>query len=169
MGCKSVFVGVAAMLLGGVSSAVALPFNQDLVSGQINVGHVMRPKAPNTVPLGSLDSYVPSREVALTWENPIKGDRMSTLNGKRLFEVNCSPCHGKYEDGKHTPGAVSNVVPGPDISLDMYKVKPDGHFFGYIHFGGMAIMPAYGWKLSTTEHWDIVNYVRHVQGVNPIR
>lgn len=169
MGCRNVLAAAAALVCIGVSSAVALPFNQDMVSGQINVGQVMRPKAPNTVPLGSLDAYVPSREEALTWENPLKGDRISTLNGKRLFQVNCSPCHGKYEDGKHTPGAVANAVPGPDVSLDMYRVKPDGHFFGYIHFGGMAIMPAYGWKLSTTEHWDLVNYVRHVQGVNPIR
>lgn len=169
MGCRNFLAAAAAIVCVGVSSAVALPFNQDMVSGQINVGHVMRPKAPNSVPLGSLDAHVPSREVALTWENPLKGDRMSTLNGQRLFQVNCSPCHGAYEGGKHTPGAVSNLVPGPDISLNMYTVKPDGHFFGYIHFGGMAIMPAYGWKLSTTEHWDIVNYIRHVQGVNPIQ
>jgi len=169
MGCKHVITVAAALLLGGVSTAAALPFNQDMVGGQPVTGQVMRPKAPNTVPLGAAADFVPSREEALTWQNPIKGDRMSTLNGQRLFQVNCSPCHGAYKDGEHTPGAVSNVMPGVNLSLDMYKVKPDGHFFGYIHFGGMAIMPAYGWKLSTTEHWDIVNYVRHIQGLNPIK
>ena len=28
---------------------------------------------------------------------------------------------------------------------------------------GMAVMPAVGWKLSPNEHWDVINYIRHVQ------
>ncbi|MCB0331689.1 MAG: cytochrome c, partial [Bdellovibrionales bacterium] len=43
------------------------------------------------------------------------------------------------------------------------STKSDGHIFSYIHFGGVAIMPRYGYKLSPREHWDIVNYIRWMQ------
>lgn len=147
--------------------AVALPFNTDMYTGTLKTGDMMRPQAKDTVPLGSLAWRVENREAALALENPQSKDPISTLNGQRLFAVNCSPCHGKYNaQGKHTPGAVASMVPGPDISADFYKDRTDGNLFGTIHFGGMALMPAYGWKLSITEHWDLVNYIRHIQGKN---
>jgi mono/diheme cytochrome c family protein len=154
---------------GAPLEALALPFNQDMSFGQdMPAGSIMRPRAPNTVPIGSLSWRIESREAALKLENPLRGDKDSTANGERLFAVNCSPCHGKYSTGpgegqSYKRGAVANYVPGPDITDPIIAAKPDGHFYGYIHFGGMAIMPAYGWKLSPTEHWDIVNYVRKVQ------
>lgn len=145
--------------------ANALPFNQDMAAGQNMVaGSVMRPKDERSVPMGSLARWVPSREVARTWTSPNPGDANSIVHGKRLFAVNCSPCHGSYAaDGSFTAGAVSWALPGPDLSLEYIKAKADGHFFEYIHYGGIAIMPAYGYKLSIGEHWDVVNYLRSVQ------
>lgn len=149
----------------GAGSVSALPFNQDMAAGQNMVaGTIMRPKDDRSVPMGSLARRVASREEARSWSSPNAGQQSSISNGKRLYAVNCAPCHGSYTDsGSYTPGAVSWAVPGPDLSLDYIKVKPDGHFFEFIHFGGMAIMPAYGYKLSIAEHWDVVNYIRSFQ------
>jgi mono/diheme cytochrome c family protein len=165
------FAGIAALvgMTWCASSALALPFNQDMALGQNMVaGSIMRPKEQESVPMGSLARRVPSREVARTWVSPNKSDKLSIANGERLFAVNCSPCHGNYssEQPNYIPGPVSWAVPGPDLSADYIKVKPDGHFFEFIHFGGMAIMPAYGYKLSIAEHWDIVNYMRTFQGIS---
>lgn len=159
-------LGIALVsAIGGAGSASALPFNQDMAAGQNMVaGTIMRPKDDRSVPMGSLARRVASREEARSWISPNAGDQGSISNGKRLYAVNCSPCHGSYTDtGSYTPGAVSWAVPGPDLSLEYIKVKPDGHFFEFIHFGGMAIMPAYGYKLSIAEHWDVVNYIRSFQ------
>ena len=168
-------LGAATILLSStvlIFSTVghALPFNQDMSYGQnMPAGSVMRPRVPNTVPVGSVANYVASREEALTWSNPRAGNPLAIRNGERLFAVNCSPCHGKFSiDGtklNYKPGAVSSQVPGPDLTDPTIAAKPDGHFFGYIYFGGVALMPAYGWKLSKTENWDIVSYVRKVQSV----
>lgn len=49
--------------------------------------------------------------------------------------------------------------------MDMYKARTDGSIYATIHFG-IRLMPGHGWKLSPTEHWDIVNYVRSAQGIN---
>jgi len=153
-------------LLGASASTVAaLPFNQDMVGGQPILGKVMRPKAEGSVPRGAEARYVGTKEDAVNLKNPVPASPASVASGERLFHSNCSPCHGRYIEGKYIAGAVSKYVPGPNLQAEFYKTKSDGHFFQFIHFGGMAIMPAYGYKFSINEHWDIVNYIRHIQGV----
>jgi len=156
--------GVAGLVATNPTDALALPFNQDMVGSQISNGAIMRKHAEGAVATSDAERYVGlTREGALTLTNPIPATPESLSKGARLFSANCSPCHGRYNEGKYIPGAVSNYVPGPNLALSFYKEKPDAHFFQFIHFGGMAIMPAYGWKFSMEEHWDIVNYVRQVQ------
>lgn len=156
---------VAQMLT--VAAASALPFNQDMVGNQMITGSIMRPKAAHSVPYGSLGSRLESKDAAAKLENPLKGNPLSVVNGERLFNINCSVCHGKYPDGKQQPAAPPlDKIGAVDLSQEMYKSsRTDGQIFSVIHFGGMAIMPPYGWKLSNDEKWDIVNYVRKFQGV----
>lgn len=154
-------LGVALLT---ASSAQALPFNQDMVGNQYGLGQIMRPKAAGAVSTNDAKRYVGiTREAAADLKNPVPPTEASILHGKRLYNVNCSPCHGTFVNGKHVPGPVGARLPAVNLALDYLKVVPDSHFFQFIHFGGMAIMPAYGWKLSLEEHWDIVNYIRAVQ------
>lgn len=164
---RRVCVTLSALLIA--ASVQALPFNQDMVGNQPVAGSIMRPKAPGSVPRGALARYSekpedPTKTLQIT--NPSTADADSLANGQRLFTVNCSPCHGSYPDGKHIASPVqapNGVMPGPVLSDAVIAAKPDGHFYQFIHFGGMAIMPAYGYKLSVQEHWDIVNYIRDFQ------
>ena len=154
----------AAILL--VTTAYAMPFNDDMVGGQLPItGKVMRPKAPGSVPLGSLPRQLESREAALALENPLRADRSSILPGKRLFQIHCAPCHGSYGPGaQQSPSPLLfKGMPSIDLSDPSISLKPDGHFFGYVYLGGIALMPAYGWKLSETELWQVVSYIREVQ------
>ncbi len=162
-------------LLAGVfaaNAAWALPFNTDMYNPQPMTGSVMRPKAPDTIPLGALERRVATKEEAQKLQNPLKGDALSLASGRRLFAVNCSPCHGTYgNSGEHTPSWFAGQMGAPNLALPMYwdpaaggePGRSDGSVYGTIHLGGMAIMPAYGWKLSPTEHWDIINYLRSFQ------
>jgi mono/diheme cytochrome c family protein len=153
--------------LGVVSSAAALPFNDDMVSVQKRTGVMMRQKAPGTVAIGMSKYHVANREAAEALTNPLKGDAKSMANGKRLFAVNCLPCHGDISKKPYEPGQVGkkSLQTPPDLTSDMYKTRTDGSIYATIHFG-IRLMPGHGWKLSPTEHWDIVNYVRSQQGVN---
>ena len=100
------------------------------------------------------------------YKRQIESDVFSVRKGERLWNINCGTCHGVYSDsGEHTLGAISNFMPAVDVTSDYYKGKSDGYLYGVIHFGGLAVMPAYGWKLSPAEHWHIVNYVRHIQNL----
>lgn len=143
-----------------------LPFNTDMLDNQLSTGQVSRGRDLRTVPVASTFSRLGTdRNVALMLENPVKPDIHSLSWGKRIFDIQCTTCHGYYDDkGTRTPSPTSQLVPGaPDLSQTEIAAKPDGHFFQYIHFGGLVIMPVYGYKLSETEHWDVVNYVRAIQ------
>lgn len=150
-----------------LSSASALPFNDDMVAVQKRTGVIMRQKAPGTVAIGMSKYYVEDRAEAERLSNPLKGNKQSTLNGKRLFAVNCLPCHGDISKKPYAPGLVGAkaLQTPPDLTHEMYKSRTDGSIYATIHFG-LRLMPGHGWKLSPTEHWDIVNYVRSHQGIN---
>jgi mono/diheme cytochrome c family protein len=159
---------ILVVIMLSTSVAHGLPFNDDMVSNPMKTGRVMRPLPSGSVSEGSSQYRVETREDALKLTNPNKGDKFSIASGKRLFSVNCSPCHGDMESKPWKPGAVTQFVGAPNISLAMYHDKPDGRtdgsIYGTIRFGSLSgLMPRIGYKLSPTEHWDIINYVRSVQ------
>lgn len=151
----------------------ALPFNDDMVDSQIKTGQVMRPKVDGTVALGSLEDFSESKEAATQFENPRSEDFLSITNGRRLYEANCYACHGNVAPRleEYKPGPVLQFgMPAPNLGHEIYHRaenpslgKTDGYFFATVRYGGLAIMPALGYKLSANEIWDVINYVRSVQ------
>lgn len=145
-------------------SALALPFNQDMVGTQLANGTIQREGAKDSVAVGTSQRYIgDKREDALVLSNPVTRTVQSVSNGSRLYRAQCAPCHGSVIDGAYVQGPVAKFVPGPHLFIEAMKAKPDAHYFQYIYFGGLAIMPRYGYKLSIDEQWDIVNYIRDVQ------
>lgn len=159
---------ILAVLAGVLISreASALPFNDDMVDIQKRTGAIMRQKVPGTVPVGSSAYYLAKKADAENLTNPLKDDPNSVASGQRLWMINCSPCHGDISKKPYTAGYVASKLPlvPPDPTGDAYKSRTDGFFYGTIHFGGAALMPPLGWKLSPNEHWDIINYIRSEQG-----
>lgn len=163
--------GAVVLLFCLPTQGTALPFNDDMVDSQIKTGQIMRPKVDAAVPLGSLNEYSQDKEDAITLENPVAATAASRMNGQRLFQANCTPCHGAIAapGEPYTPGPVGKFVPGPNLGLEMYHASDnpaagytDGKIFATIRYGNV-LMPALGYKLSASEMWDIVNYVRSVQ------
>lgn len=169
MQIKKILITAVMMIGGGVlssSTVHALPFNDDMVDTSITDGQITRAKPEGVISKGSLEYRIDTREDALKLSNPVKSDAKSVTRGSRLYRVHCYSCHGNLENKKWEPGPVGQPgrLPGvPNIADAFYKERTDGYLYGIIHFGGMAYMPAYGWKLSPTEHWDIINYVRKMQ------
>lgn len=134
----------------------------------------MRGAPLGSVAVGSLARRMESKQEVMSWPNPSKDDSLSAVRGKRLFFVNCSPCHGDITQTPFTLGVAGKKIQEqvglgpPDITgVDPtrqkdYRAVSDGDIFGTIHFG-FGLMPGLGWKLSTQEHWDIVNFIRSVQ------
>ena len=155
-----------------VSNSFALPFNDDMVNIQIKAGQFARPAVEGTVPRGSLAAHIENKQEAELLVNSRKDYPFTVEHGKRLFKVNCAPCHGDissqqpYGPAVNAPGKADSLrfMTPPDITSEFYySGRSDGYIYATIHFGGLAMMPALGWKFSPEEHWDIVNYVRSVQ------
>lgn len=167
-------LAIAALSVLPLRASFALPFNDDMVNEQLKTGQIMRAEPLGSVALGSLERRLESKQEVMSALNPLKDDQASKLRGKRLFFVNCSPCHGDIAQVPYVPGVAGKKIQEsiglgpPDISgVDPirqkdYRAVSDGDLFGTIHFG-FGLMPAVGWKLSAVEKWDIVNYIRGVQ------
>ena len=150
------------LLLGMPAQVSSLPFNDDMVDSQIKIGATMRARPKGTVPLGSLAERVENKEEALKLTNPMKTDANSVLRGKRLYEANCASCHGNIGSKDYEVGVAGALMGAPNIADKFYHDRTDGSVFGTVRFGS-AIMPALGWKLSNSETWDIVSYVKDAQ------
>ncbi len=147
--------------LCAINFASALPFNDDMVDNQITTGQIMRPQPKGSVSKGSLEYKVDSKEAAQALTNPVPLTKASVLRGKRLFEVNCAACHGVI--GKvHQPSVAGPLLGAPNLGDPLYHDRTEGSIYSTIHFGNVIMYPV-GWKLSSAETWDIINYVRNVQ------
>jgi mono/diheme cytochrome c family protein len=96
-------------------------------------------------------------------KNPVKPDEASLKNGERLYRSYCLPCHG--ETGKGDGPVAKKMVTPQDLTSDYAKNLSDGYIFTTIAGGGV-IMPAQKKGLSEKDIWDIVNFVRKLQGSN---
>lgn len=166
---------VGVLFLSGLcaSSVYALPFNQDMVGEQLITGKVMRQKPEGAVPVSGLSRQLPPRaEIIREWQNPLKDDPQAAERGKRLFEMQCTVCHGVIKGGQHVPSDLMlKGMPSINLLLSQPKFDPqktDGFLWAYIYWGMDAIMPRYGYKLSDQEMWELVSYIRALQAENPL-
>ena len=155
-------------LLGSVSlveNAKALPWDIDLFSQQsLQSNEITRSPASGTVPIGYRAFGLTKEEADKNLQNPVSPTLSSMMRGRRLYSANCLTCHGPKGDGK---GPVAASLPVPNLLEEFYKKRSEGYIFAVIHLGG-AVMPRYGYKFSEGEHWDIVNYVKFLQGLKPV-
>jgi len=90
--------------------------------------------------------------------NPVKPTAASLEQGKRLFDINCSMCHGQTSA---KPGPVGQKLKPPPPGLDHELVKglSDTDIFKAITLG-FGRMPSFQNKLMPEERWHLVNFLR---------
>jgi mono/diheme cytochrome c family protein len=94
-------------------------------------------------------------------KNPVAANAESMAAGKRSYTRLCIRCHGPEGLGDGT-GATGPVPPG-DLSDDKWDYgSSDGEIFAVIHDGipNSADMESYAARMSDTEIWNVVNYLR---------
>ena len=100
-------------------------------------------------------------------QNPVAADERSLANGRKLYQVNCTVCHGDLGDGK---GAMPQLNPGyafiPAINAAATQARTDGYLFGMLR-NGRGLMPSQN-RIPEAMRWDVINYVRGLQGRYPV-
>jgi len=119
-----------------------------------------RPEPERSVPLGA-EARFEGRDQTADLPNPVPATPASLERGRTIFAARCAPCHGL--DG-HGHGPVSRLFPQPaDLSYPKVKARSDGFLWGTITYGGEAMPPARE-GLDVRDRWDVVNWVRSIQG-----
>lgn len=92
--------------------------------------------------------------------NPTPISDASLANGRKYFQINCAVCHGPAAQGNGP--ATQFGMPGINLTMDITKARTDGYIYGMIR-NGRGLMPPYN-RVEEMDRWDIVNYVRALQG-----
>ena len=121
-----------------------------------------RMPAPGTVPVTGREDSLDILTDLKSLKNPAASTAASLERGQLLFDTYCIVCHGPagHADGTVVP----KFVPPPDLTLDVSKQRSDGYLYAMIK-QGRGIMPKYGDKIRGVDRWNVVNYVRKLQGV----
>jgi mono/diheme cytochrome c family protein len=90
--------------------------------------------------------------------NPLKGNADATAAGKKIYDSNCSICHGAKGMGDGVAAAGLSKPPANHTSQAVQKLS-DGALYWMIT-NGNAPMPAYKATYTDTQRWQLVNYIR---------
>lgn len=101
--------------------------------------------------------------------NPNPATLASLKNGEALFQTNCAACHGPTGGGDgpiaSPNGPIVGVLPigpGSPMGFSLAPGLTDGHIYTTISLG-RGRMPSYR-RISPSDRWDVVNYIRDLNG-----
>jgi mono/diheme cytochrome c family protein len=91
-------------------------------------------------------------------KNPVAATESSLAAGRKIYTKTCAMCHGKTGDADGPAVIELNIHPAK-LSDPQLATQSDGALFWKITTGKKP-MPAYGKRLSETDRWNLVNYIR---------
>lgn len=81
--------------------------------------------------------------------------------GQQRFETFCAACHGRLGNGMGMI-AQRGLMHPPSFHIDRLRRAGDGHFYNVVT-AGYGAMYSYADKLTPTDRWAVVAYVRALQ------
>jgi len=91
-------------------------------------------------------------------KNPVSADESSLAAGHRIYQYRCVSCHGTTGNGDG-PDAIDLGIHPAKFLDPALREETDGALFWKITTGKKP-MPDYGRKLSPTDRWNVINYLR---------
>jgi mono/diheme cytochrome c family protein len=91
-------------------------------------------------------------------KNPVIANESSLAAGQKIYLKRCVACHGKTGNGDGPDAADLGIHPAK-LSDPVIRAETDGELFWKITVGKKP-MPNYGTRLSATDRWNVINYLR---------
>ncbi len=91
-------------------------------------------------------------------KNPVAPTQESMAAGQKIYSKTCAMCHGKSGDADGPAVIELNIHPAK-LSDPQLATESDGALFWKITTGKKP-MPAFGKRISETNRWHLVNYIR---------
>ena len=96
---------------------------------------------------------------AASIKNPVPASPESISAGRRAYVRLCANCHGQSGKGDGS-GASAGSQPADLTDATWDYGSSDGEIFAVIHDGTSADMGSYAGRLSDTDIWNVVNFLR---------
>jgi mono/diheme cytochrome c family protein len=98
---------------------------------------------------------------AAKMQNPVKATPDSIAAGKKVFDSQCAACHGPAGKGDGKMAGELNPKPADLTDASWKHGSTDGEIYTLIRDGAKDTgMKAFGSKLTATQMWNVVNYIR---------
>lgn len=110
---------------------------------------------------GSAEKWV-APATAAQRKNPVAVNQSSLAAGQKIYGKRCIGCHGKTGNGDG-PDAVDLGIHPAKLSNPEMREETDGALFWKIT-AGKKPMPSYSTRLSPTDRWNVINYLRTLAG-----
>ena len=91
-------------------------------------------------------------------KNPVAVNESSLSAGQKIYLKRCLACHGKTGNGDGPDAADLGIHPAK-LSDPVVREETDGELFWKITVGKKP-MPNYGARLSPTDRWNVITYLR---------
>ena len=91
-------------------------------------------------------------------KNPVAANESSLAAGRKIYLKTCAMCHGKTGDADGPAVIELNIHPAK-LTDPKVSTESDGALFWKVTTGKKP-MPPYGKRLSETDRWNLVNYIR---------
>jgi len=104
-------------------------------------------------------------------QDPLEASTENLAEGKRLYDINCSPCHGEKGEGNGQLIELPGGGDGPFASRPQpYKTLlpplKDGSIFYTVSYGKNMMGP-YAFQLDVKERWQVIHYIKGLAGITP--
>ena len=100
--------------------------------------------------------------------NPVPGSFQSIAAGRRTYVTLCVRCHGP--SGKGDGGGAGGGGQPADLTDEVWDHgSSDGEIFVVLRDGTSVDMEGYGERVSETDLWNLVNYLRELRTKNEER
>jgi mono/diheme cytochrome c family protein len=97
---------------------------------------------------------------AMATKNPVGTSQTSIAAGQKIYTSNCASCHGPSGNGDGSAAVHLGINPA---NLSESRGESDGALFWKIT-NGKKPMPGYGAKLSASDRWNVINYLKTLSG-----
>ncbi len=94
-------------------------------------------------------------------KNPVKPSPSGMTDAEHLFQQNCVICHGKTGASNGPAAGSLPQKPANFTDAQMMKKATDGELYWKMTTG-RAPMPSWQDRLSETQRWELVNYLREL-------
>lgn len=131
---------------------------------------MVREAPEHAIPSAGGQGDVPTRfsqeqldSVAATLTNPLRPTAEVLRRGELKYQQNCSVCHGEQGAGDGSVVGTGKFPYAPSLVTGAALTRTDGYLYAVI-VAGRNFMPPYGERMSHSDRWATVVYMRQLQG-----